>query len=41
MRRMFGGGGGTTQSLCPISAFLRAVEAGRVSDNNLALACPR
>jgi len=41
MRRMFGGGGGTTQSLCPIAAFLRAVEGGRVSDNNLALACPR
>ena len=41
MRRMFGGSGGPTQSLCPIAAFLRAVEAGRVNDNNLALACPR
>lgn len=42
MRRMFGGGdGGRTQSLCPIAAFLHSVEAGRVNDNNLALACPR
>ena len=40
MRRMFGGSG-QTQSLCPIEAFLRAVEGGRVIDNNAALACPR
>ncbi|MEP6493380.1 MAG: hypothetical protein ABJF01_11925 [bacterium] len=36
MRR---GGGGPTRSLCPIAAFIRAAEAGRVLDNNAALAC--
>ena len=39
MRRY--GMGGPTQSLCPIGPFLRAVEGGRVFDNNLALACVR
>lgn len=41
--RNFGGGGGSygsTNSLCPIAAFLRAVNAGRVYSNNDALACP-
>jgi hypothetical protein len=37
MRR--GGWGGPTQSLCPIAKFLKAVEAGRIIDNNLALSC--
>lgn len=31
---------GTTNSLCPIGGFLRAVNAGRVYSNNDALACP-
>ncbi len=34
------GGYGTTNSLCPIGGFLRAVNAGRVYSNNDALACP-
>jgi hypothetical protein len=34
------GGYGTTNSLCPIAGFLRAVNAGRVYSNNDALACP-
>ena len=34
------GGYGTTNSLCPIGGFLRAVNAGRVNSNNDALACP-
>jgi hypothetical protein len=34
------GGYGTTNSLCPIGGFLRAVNAGRVFSNNEALACP-
>ena len=34
------GGYGTTNSLCPIGGFLRAVSAGRVYSNNDALACP-
>ena len=34
------GGYGTTNSLCPIGGFLRAVNAGRVYANNDALACP-
>jgi hypothetical protein len=34
------GGSGTTNSLCPIGGFLRAVNAGRVYSNNDALACP-
>jgi hypothetical protein len=38
MRR---GGGGPTQSLCPIAAFIRAAQAGRVYSNNDALACVR
>ena len=37
MRRNYGGG--PTQSLCPIGGFLRAVDAGRVLDNNQALSC--
>jgi len=37
MRR--GGWGGPTQSLCPIGKFLKAVEAGRIVDNNYALSC--
>jgi hypothetical protein len=37
MRR--GGWGGPTQSLCPIAKFLKAVEAGRITDNNYALSC--
>jgi hypothetical protein len=36
MRR---GGAGPTRSLCPIVAFLQASQAGRVTDNNAALAC--
>lgn len=32
---------GSTQSLCPIAAFLVAATAGRVLSNNDALACPR
>jgi hypothetical protein len=39
MRRY--GGDGPTQSLCPMAGFLRAVEAGRVGNNNFALACVR
>jgi hypothetical protein len=39
MRRF--GFGGPTQSLCPIGSFLRAVEAGRIMDNNQATACQR
>jgi hypothetical protein len=39
MRRNYGGGG-PTRSLCPIAAFLRAAQAGRVGNNDLALACP-
>jgi hypothetical protein len=35
-----GGGGGTINSLCPIAGFLRAVNGGRVYNNNDALACP-
>jgi hypothetical protein len=31
--------GGPTQSLCPISAFLRAVDGGRIQSNDYALAC--
>jgi len=31
--------GGPTRSLCPISAFLRAAESGRVASNDDALAC--
>jgi hypothetical protein len=38
MRR---GSGGGIQSLCPIAGFIRAVNAGRVYNNNDALACPR
>ena len=34
------GGYGTTNSLCPIGGFIRAVNAGRVYSNNDALACP-
>lgn len=34
------GGYGTTNSLCPIAGFLRAVNGGRVQTNNDALACP-
>jgi hypothetical protein len=34
------GGSGTTNSLCPIGGFLRAVAQGRVYNNNDALACP-
>jgi hypothetical protein len=34
------GGYGTTNSLCPIAGFLRAVNTGRVYSNNDALACP-
>lgn len=34
------GGYGTTNSLCPIAGFLKAVNAGRVYSNNDALACP-
>lgn len=37
MRRS--GWGGPTQSLCPIAPFLKAVAAGRIIDNNSALAC--
>jgi hypothetical protein len=42
MRNYNNGGGsyGTTNSLCPIAGFLRAVNAGRVYGNNDALACP-
>ena len=43
MRNFNGGGGGgygTTNSLCPIGGFLRAVNEGRVYSNNDALACP-
>ena len=36
MRR---GPGGPTRSLCPIAAFIQASQAGRVQDNNQALAC--
>jgi hypothetical protein len=36
MRR---GPGGPTRSLCPIAAFIQASHAGRVQDNNQALAC--
>ena len=36
MRR---GGVGPTRSLCPITAFLQASQAGRIMDNNQALAC--
>ena len=32
-------GAGLTQSLCPIAAFIRAANAGRITDNNGALAC--
>lgn len=39
MRR--GGSGGATLSLCPISGFLQAVQAQRVTDNNAALACAK
>jgi hypothetical protein len=35
------GGGGPTQSLCPIGGFLSAVGAGRVYGNNDALSCVR
>jgi hypothetical protein len=38
MRR---GGGGPVESLCPIAAFIRAAQAGRVYSNNAALACTR
>jgi hypothetical protein len=38
MRR---GGGGPVESLCPIAAFIRAAQAGRVNSNNAALACTR
>jgi hypothetical protein len=38
MRRGFGGGG-MTQSLCPIAAFIRSAEAGRIYSNDAALAC--
>jgi hypothetical protein len=31
--------GGPTQSLCPIAAFLRAVDGGRILSNDYALAC--
>jgi hypothetical protein len=31
--------GGPTQSLCPISAFLHAVDGGRIQSNDYALAC--
>jgi hypothetical protein len=31
--------GGPTQSLCPISSFLRAVDGGRIQSNDYALAC--
>jgi hypothetical protein len=34
------GGYGTTNSLCPIGGFIRAVNGGRVYSNNDALACP-
>ena len=36
MRR---GGGGATQSLCPIAGFIRAAAAGRIMNNDAALAC--
>ena len=39
MRRWFGGVGSRVQSLCPIAPFVRAALAGRVPDNNTALAC--
>ena len=38
-RRMGGGDGGATRSLCPIAPFLRAVAAGAVTSNEAALAC--
>ena len=40
--RNFNGGGsyGTTNSLCPIAGFLRAINSGRVYSNNDALTCP-
>ncbi|MEO7087041.1 MAG: hypothetical protein ABI442_04155, partial [Gemmatimonadaceae bacterium] len=39
--RLRGGGGtpGTTQSLCPIAAQVKAAMAGRVTNNNVALSC--
>ena len=37
MRR---GYGGPVRSLCPITSFLRAVDAGRIYSNNDALTCP-
>ncbi len=43
MRRYGGYGGDATssvRSLCPIEAFLRAADAGRIQTNNDALACP-
>jgi hypothetical protein len=38
MRR---GGGGPTESLCPIGPFIQAAVAGRVMSNDAALACAR
>jgi hypothetical protein len=46
LRRWFRGAYGTaddgpTESLCPIAAFLRAANEGRVTSNNAALSCPQ
>jgi hypothetical protein len=40
LRRWFGGTA-EAEALCPIAAFLRAVDDGRVVSNNDALSCPR
>jgi hypothetical protein len=40
MRRGNFGGAGGVASICPIAAFLRAVEAGKIISNDWALACP-
>jgi len=37
--RRFSGSGGPTQSLCPIGPFIVAARAGRIYNNNAALAC--
>ena len=38
---MLPGSEGSSEALCPIGAFLRSVEQGRVTSNNDALSCPR
>jgi hypothetical protein len=37
----YAGNSGSTESLCPIAPFVRAAQAGRITDNSAALACLR